>query len=77
MAQAVADLFPGAKYAIGPAIVSGKSVFIYGPPGNGKTVIAEGRFFGVDDHFRLGLGGDPSEFRRGLRNVQRALRELA
>ena len=42
-----------------------------------KTVIAEGRFFGVDDHFRLGLGGDPSEFRRGLRNVQRALRELA
>src|SRR6478752_4570741 len=23
--------------AIGPAIVSGKSVFIYGPPGNGKT----------------------------------------
>src|SRR5437773_356750 len=26
--------------AIGPAIVSGKSVFIYGPPGNGKTAIA-------------------------------------
>ena len=26
--------------AIGPAIVSGKSVFIYGPPGNGKTSIA-------------------------------------
>jgi predicted ATPase with chaperone activity len=25
---------------IGPAIVSGKSVFIYGPPGNGKTSIA-------------------------------------
>jgi predicted ATPase with chaperone activity len=28
--------------AIGPAIVSGKSVFIYGPPGNGKTSIAKG-----------------------------------
>jgi aspartate/methionine/tyrosine aminotransferase len=42
-----------------------------------KTVIAEGRFFGLDDHFRLGLGGDPAEFRRGLRNMQRALRELA
>ncbi len=26
--------------AIGPAIISGKSVFIYGPPGNGKTSIA-------------------------------------
>ena len=25
---------------LGPAIVSGKSVFIYGPPGNGKTAIA-------------------------------------
>jgi len=27
--------------AVGPAIVSGKSVFIYGPPGNGKTSIAQ------------------------------------
>src|SRR6516225_8599286 len=26
--------------AIGPAIVSGRSVFVYGPPGNGKTSIA-------------------------------------
>ncbi len=26
--------------ALGPAIVSGRSVFIYGPPGNGKTAIA-------------------------------------
>src|SRR4051794_36135605 len=26
--------------AIGPAIVSGRSVFIYGPPGNGKTSMA-------------------------------------
>src|SRR5262249_13963378 len=26
--------------AIGPAIVSGKSVFIYGPPANGKTAMA-------------------------------------
>lgn len=27
--------------AIGPACVSGKSVFIYGPPGNGKTATAQ------------------------------------
>ncbi len=27
---------------LGPAVNSGKSVFIYGPPGNGKTVVAEG-----------------------------------
>jgi hypothetical protein len=35
---------------LGPAINSGKSVFLYGPPGNGKTVIAEGigRSFGGD-----------------------------
>ncbi|WP_224982595.1 ATP-binding protein [Geomonas agri] len=26
---------------LGPAITSGKTVFIYGPPGNGKTAIAE------------------------------------
>src|SRR5438046_2617381 len=28
--------------AIGPAIISGRSVFIYGPPGNGKTAMARG-----------------------------------
>jgi predicted ATPase with chaperone activity len=27
--------------AVGPAVVSGKSVFIYGPPGNGKTAISQ------------------------------------
>jgi hypothetical protein len=27
---------------LGPAINSGKAVFLYGPPGNGKTVIGEG-----------------------------------
>jgi hypothetical protein len=27
---------------VGPAVNSGKAVFLYGPPGNGKTVIGEG-----------------------------------
>ena len=27
---------------VGPAVNSGRSVFLYGPPGNGKTVVAEG-----------------------------------
>jgi predicted ATPase with chaperone activity len=39
--------------AIGPAIVSGRSVFIYGPPGNGKTSIA----YAVGD-FMTSAGGE-------------------
>ncbi|MGI0148552.1 MAG: pyridoxal phosphate-dependent aminotransferase [Thermoplasmata archaeon] len=41
-----------------------------------RTVIAEGRFFGMDDHFRLGLGGDTKELIRGLGNVRKALRGM-
>ncbi|HLA46124.1 MAG TPA: pyridoxal phosphate-dependent aminotransferase [Thermoplasmata archaeon] len=41
-----------------------------------RTVIAHGRFFGTQDHFRIGLGGDSGVFRRGLSNVRRVLHEL-
>jgi hypothetical protein len=37
---------------LGPAVNSGKSLFLYGAPGNGKTVVAEGigRAFGTEIH---------------------------
>lgn len=38
---------------LGPAVCSGKSIFIYGPPGNGKTVIAKGL-----GRFLNNFGGD-------------------
>lgn len=39
--------------AVGPAIVSGKSVFVYGPPGNGKTAMTQ-----AIGNFMNNCGGD-------------------
>ncbi len=33
---------PGLLSEIGPAVCTGRSLFVYGPPGNGKTVLAKG-----------------------------------
>jgi predicted ATPase with chaperone activity len=34
-------LNPGVLRRIGPAVSSGRAIFLYGPPGNGKTAVAE------------------------------------
>ena len=45
---------------LGPAVNSGKSLFLYGAPGNGKTVIAEGigRALGTEMHVPFAIDVD-------------------
>ena len=45
---------------LGPAVNSGKSLFLYGAPGNGKTVVAEGigRALGGDMHMPFAIDVD-------------------
>jgi aspartate/methionine/tyrosine aminotransferase len=38
-----------------------------------ETGVVPGRFFGLPEHFRVGLGGDPALTRGGLEQLARAL----
>jgi aspartate/methionine/tyrosine aminotransferase len=42
-----------------------------------RTLISPGRFFGVENHFRIGFGGEKEKLEKGLFNVGQALDELS
>lgn len=42
-----------------------------------RTIIAPGRYFGMADHFRIGVGGDTAELEQGLANLKEALSAAA
>jgi len=62
LAQGFSHLIIGERVLeqLGPAINAGKAVFLYGAPGNGKTVIAEGmgRTIGGDMHVPYAIDVD-------------------
>ena len=43
---------------------------------NYRTTVAPGKYFGLGDHFRIGIGGTPALFSKGLENLEAALDTL-
>lgn len=41
-----------------------------------RTMLPPGRFFGVDNHIRIGFGGDEKMLKKGLENISLALDEM-
>ena len=41
-----------------------------------ETAVVSGRFFGIPDHLRIGLGVEPAVFRDGVERLGRALDEI-
>jgi aspartate/methionine/tyrosine aminotransferase len=42
-----------------------------------ETSIVPGRFFEMPDHFRIGIGGDPTMFQNGLERLGKSLDEIS
>ncbi|MCC5988862.1 MAG: ATPase [Pararhodobacter sp.] len=53
--QAMGDLIlpPGLMDTLGPAVTSGRSILLYGPPGNGKSSIANGIRDALGEHIHV------------------------
>jgi aspartate/methionine/tyrosine aminotransferase len=73
------DVHPHARGTVSfPRLRSGDAETLCGLLTNGyETAVVPGRFFGMPDHLRIGLGVDPAAFRAGLDRLGRALDELS
>jgi aspartate/methionine/tyrosine aminotransferase len=61
-----------------PRLRSGDVETLCGLLTNGyETAVVPGRFFGMPDHLRIGLGVDPDTFRAGLDRLGRAVDEMS
>jgi aspartate/methionine/tyrosine aminotransferase len=67
---------PGIGTVVFPRLLKGNVEDLYNTLVQSySTSIAPGRFFGMKEYFRIGIGLEKEEFRQGLENVARALEE--